>query len=60
MEADWSVALATADPIITVPWAASDDDEPKCRFVDLRLGFHLIEEIEEARGDRLCGLHCFY
>ena len=49
MEADWSVALATADPVITVPWAASDDDEPKCRFVDLRLGSHLIDEIEEAR-----------
>jgi hypothetical protein len=50
MEADWSVALATGDPGITVPWAASGDDEPKCRFVDLRLGPHLIDEIEEARG----------
>lgn len=49
MEADWSVALATADPVITVPWAAYGDDEPKCRFVDLRLGPHLIDEIEEAR-----------
>jgi hypothetical protein len=50
MEADWSVALATADPVITVPWAAPDDDRPKCRFVDLRLGPHLIDEIEEAQG----------
>jgi hypothetical protein len=50
MEADWSVSLATADPVITVPWAASDDDEPKYRFVDLRLGSHLIDQIEEARG----------
>jgi hypothetical protein len=50
MEADWSVALATADPVITVPWAASGDDEPKCRFVDLRMGPDLIDAIEEARG----------
>ena len=50
MEADWSVALATTDPVITVPWAASGYDEPKCRFVDLRLGPDLIDEIEEARG----------
>ena len=50
MEVDWSVALATADPVITVPWSAYGDDEPKCRFVDLRLGPDLIDEIEEARG----------
>jgi hypothetical protein len=49
MEADWSVALATADPVITVPWA-SGDDEPKCRFVDLRVGPHLIDEIAEVQG----------
>ena len=28
MEADWSVALAAGDPVITVPWAASGDDDP--------------------------------
>ena len=50
MEADWSVALAADDPVITVPWAASGDDTRKCRFVDLRLGGHLIDEIEEARA----------
>jgi hypothetical protein len=50
MEADWTVALAAGDPVITVPWAASDDDVGKCRFVDLRLGAHLIDEIEEARS----------
>jgi hypothetical protein len=50
MEADWSVALATADPVITVPWAASGDDAPKCRFVDLRVGPHLIDEIAEVQG----------
>jgi len=49
MEADWSVALAASDPVITVPWAACDD-EPKCRFVDLRLYPHLVAEIEEAQG----------
>jgi hypothetical protein len=49
MEADWSVALAADDPVITVPWAASEDDSRGCRFVDLRLGAHLVEEIEEAR-----------
>jgi hypothetical protein len=47
MEADWSVALAADDPMITVPWAAS---EGTCRFVDLRLGGYLIEKIEEARA----------
>ncbi len=50
MEADWSVALAASDPVITVPWAATGDDELKCRFVDLRMGPHLVEEIEEAQG----------
>ena len=50
MEADWSVALAATDPVITVPWAASGDDEPKCGFVDLRLDSRLIDEIEEIQG----------
>jgi hypothetical protein len=50
MEADWTVALAAGDPVITVPWTSSDDDVGKCRFVDLRLGAHLIDEIEEARA----------
>src|ERR1700691_489904 len=50
MEADWSVALAADDPGITVPWSSSADDTRKCHFVDLRLGEHLIDEIEEARG----------
>jgi hypothetical protein len=50
MEADWSVALAADDPVITVPWAASEGDDRGCRFVDLRLGGHLIEEIEEVRA----------
>ena len=38
MEADWAVALAADDPVITVPWATSEDDLGKCRFIDLRLG----------------------
>jgi hypothetical protein len=50
MEADWTVALAAGDPVITVPWAASAGDIRKCSFVDLRLGAHLIDEIEEARS----------
>jgi hypothetical protein len=50
MEADWTVALAAGDPVITVPWAASGDDIRKSRFVDLRLGAHLIDKIEEARA----------
>ena len=50
MEADWTVALAAGDPVITVPWAASGGDIRKCSFVDLRLGAHLIDEIEEARS----------
>ncbi len=50
MEADWSVALASSDPVITVPWAASGD-EPECRFVDLRIDPDLIDEIEEARWE---------
>jgi hypothetical protein len=48
MEADWSVELAADDPVIVVPWAAAGDDPRKCKFVDLRLGAHLIDEIEEA------------
>ena len=50
MEADWTVALAAGDPVIRVPWAASGDDIRPCRFVDLRQGAHLIDEIEEARS----------
>jgi hypothetical protein len=49
MEADWAVALAAGDPVITVPWAASGDDIRQCRFVDLRQGLHSIDDIEEAR-----------
>jgi hypothetical protein len=48
MEADWSVELGATDPVITVPWAACGEDEPKCRFVDLRLYPQLVAEIEEA------------
>jgi hypothetical protein len=50
MEADWSVALAAGDPVITVPWAAPDDDVNQCRFVDLRRSLHWIDQIEEARA----------
>jgi hypothetical protein len=50
MEADWTVALGAGDPVITVPWAASGGDIRKCSFVDLRLGAHLIDEIEQARS----------
>ena len=50
MEADWSVELAASDPVIAVPWAACDDHEPRCRFVDLRLYPHLVAEIKEAQG----------
>jgi hypothetical protein len=50
MEADWSVELAVTDAVITVPWAASEDDEAKCRFVDLRQYPNLVAEIEEAQG----------
>jgi hypothetical protein len=49
MEADWSVELTADDPGIIVPWAATSDDPRKREFVDLRLGAHLIDEIEEAR-----------
>jgi hypothetical protein len=49
MEADWSVELTADDPVIIVPWAATSDDPRKREFVDLRLGAHLIDEIEEAR-----------
>jgi hypothetical protein len=49
MEADWSVELTADDPVIVVPWAGASDDPRKCRFVDLRLGEQLIDEIEEVR-----------
>jgi hypothetical protein len=50
MEADWTVALAAGDPVITVPWASSGDSIRQCRFIDLRQGPHRIEEIDEARS----------
>jgi hypothetical protein len=49
MEADWSVELAAGDPVIVVPWAAAGDDPLECKFVDLRLGAHLIDELEEPK-----------
>jgi hypothetical protein len=50
MEADWSVELAASDPVITVPWAACVAAGPGCRYVDLRMGSHSIDEIEEVQG----------
>ena len=50
MEADWAVALAADDPVITVPWATSKDDLGKCKFIDLRVDGHRVDEIEEARS----------
>jgi hypothetical protein len=47
MESDWTVALAAGDPVIVVPWAATEDVRT-CRFVDLRTGSHLIDEIKEV------------
>ena len=48
MEADWSVELMAEDPVIIVPWAATSDAPSKCKFVDLRSGGQLIDEIVEA------------
>jgi hypothetical protein len=50
MEDDWSVELAAPDPLIVVPWAACGEAGSSCRFVDLRMGSHLIDGIEEAQG----------
>jgi hypothetical protein len=50
MEADWSVCLAADDPVITVPWAAAED-EGGGRFVDLRLDEESIDQIAEARAN---------
>jgi hypothetical protein len=48
MEADWTLALAAGDPVIAVPWAASNDVKEKRRFVHLRVAPHRIHEVEEA------------
>jgi hypothetical protein len=50
MEADWTVALAPGDPIVAVPWAGPEDKIRSFKFVDLRLGAHQVDEIEEARS----------
>jgi hypothetical protein len=50
MEADWSVELAASDPVLIVPWAAYAEAGSGCRFVDLRMGSHSIDEIEEVQG----------
>jgi hypothetical protein len=50
MEADWSLALGSDDPVIVVPWAAPADGFYSPRFVDLRSGVHPIDNIEEARA----------
>ena len=49
MEADWSVDCRYGS-CNHRSLAASGDDEPKCRFIDLREYPHLIAEIEEAQG----------
>jgi hypothetical protein len=49
MEADWSVALAAGEPVITVPWEAAEDEGGVCRFVDLRIDPQAIDEIEEVK-----------
>ncbi len=46
MEADWSVELTAADPVIAVPWEAPGES---FRFIDLRENPQAIVEIEEAR-----------
>jgi hypothetical protein len=48
MEADWAVALAADDPMVTVPWTASDE-EGQCCFVDLRGNPQLVAAIPEAQ-----------
>ncbi len=48
MEADWSVELTAADPVIAVPWEAPGES---FRFVDLREHPQAIDEIEEARRE---------
>jgi hypothetical protein len=44
MEADWSIALAADDPVVTVPWSGGGRE-----FVDLRQSPQKIDQIEEAR-----------
>jgi hypothetical protein len=48
MEADWSVELTAAGPVITVPWEAPGES---FRFIDLRENPQAIDEIEEARRE---------
>jgi len=50
MEADWSIACGPDDPGIVVPWEASGE-AAQCRFVDLRVAPHRIEEIAEAQAN---------
>jgi hypothetical protein len=49
MEADWTIALAADDPIVVVPWAASEK-EGGYRFVDLRGAPNLVDSIAEAQA----------
>jgi hypothetical protein len=53
MEADWTVAVSADEPRIVVPWAATESDPQKCRFVDLRLHPDLVDTIVEARSKPL-------
>jgi hypothetical protein len=49
MEADWAVALAADDPVVTVPWAATEEDGGCC-FVDLRRDLSFVDKIAEAQS----------
>ena len=51
MEADWTLAFAPDDPVMSVPWAASGDNAESCRFIHLRVAPHRIDEVEEAEAN---------
>src|ERR1700739_3430603 len=48
MVADWSVECSAEDPVLVVPWSASEGDSTQPRFIDLRENPYDLDQIPEA------------
>jgi hypothetical protein len=48
MVADWSVECSAEDPVLVVPWSASEGDSTQPHFIDLRENPYDLDQVAEA------------
>jgi hypothetical protein len=48
MVADWSVECSAEDPVLVVPWSASEGDATQPHFIDLRENPYDLDQVAEA------------